>query len=49
MIAGQDDLQPLDTFETTVADASAAVEETAGEAADAAEEAAKSTRSKASS
>ena len=49
MIAGQDDLQPLDTFETTVADASAAVEETAGEAADAAESAAKSTRSKASS
>jgi hypothetical protein len=49
MIAGQDDLQPLDTFETTVADASAAVEETAGDAADAAENAAKSTRSKASS
>ena len=49
MIAGQDDLQPLDTFETTVADAAAAVEETAGEAAEAAESAAKSTRSKASS
>ena len=49
MIAGQDDLQPLDTFETTVADASAAVEETAGEAAEAAESAAKSTKSKASS
>jgi len=49
MIAGQDDLQPLDTFETTVADASAAVEETAGDAADAAENAAKSTRSKATS
>ena len=49
VIAGQDDLQPLDTFETTVADASAAVEETAGDAADAAENAAKSTRSKASS
>ena len=49
MIAGQDDLQPLDTFETTGADASAAVEETAGVAADAAENAAKSSRSKASS
>ena len=49
VIAGQDDLQPLDTFETTVADASAAVEETAGDAADAAENAAKSTRSKATS
>jgi hypothetical protein len=49
VIAGQDDLQPLDTFETTVADASAAVEETAGDVADAAEDAAKSTRSKASS
>jgi hypothetical protein len=49
VIAGQDDLQPLDTFETTVADASAAVEETASDAADAAEDAAKSTRSKASS
>ncbi len=49
MIAGQDDLQPLDTFEATVADASAAVEETAGEAAEAAESAAKSTKSKASS
>jgi hypothetical protein len=49
MIAGQDDLQPLDTFETTVADTAATVEETAGEAAEAAESAAKSTRSKASS
>ena len=49
LIAGSDDLQPLDTFETTVADASAAVEETAGDAADAAEDAAKSTRSKATS
>ena len=49
VIAGQDDLQPLDTFETTVADASAAAEETASDAADAAEDAAKSTRSKASS
>jgi hypothetical protein len=49
MIAGQDDLQPLDTFETTVADTAATAEETAGEAAEAAESAAKSTRSKASS
>ncbi len=49
MIAGQDDLQPLDTFETTVADTAATVEETAGDAAEAAESAAKSTRSKASS
>ena len=49
MIAGQDDLQPLDTFETTVADTAATVEETAGEAAEAAESTAKSTRSKASS
>jgi hypothetical protein len=49
MIAGQDDLQPLDTFESTVADTAATVEETAGEAAEAAESAAKSTRSKASS
>ena len=49
MIAGQDDLQPLDTFESTAADTAAAVEETAGEAAEAAESAAKSSRSKASS
>ena len=49
MIAGQDDLQPLDTFEATVADTAAAVEDTAGEAAEAAESAAKSARSKASS
>jgi hypothetical protein len=49
MIAGQDDLQPLDTFETTVADTAATVGETAGDAAEAVESAAKSTRSKASS
>jgi hypothetical protein len=49
VIAGQDDLQPLDAFETTVADTAATVEETAGEATEAAESAAKSTRSKASS
>jgi hypothetical protein len=49
VIAGQDDLQPLDAFETTVADTAATVEETAGEATEAGESAAKSTRSKASS
>jgi hypothetical protein len=49
VIAGQDDLQPLDAFETTVADTAATVEETAGEATEAADSAAKSTRSKASS
>ncbi len=56
MIAGQDDLQPLDTFETiaadageTVKDAAAEVAETADDAVEKVDEAAKSTRSKASS
>ena len=49
MIAGQDDLQPLDTFETAASDAGAALEETAADAADAAETAAKDTKAKATS
>jgi hypothetical protein len=49
MIAGQDDLQPLDTFETAASDAGAAVEETAADAADAVETAAKDTKAKATS
>jgi hypothetical protein len=56
MIAGQDDLQPLDTFETMAADAgdtiqdtAAAVAETADDAVEKADDAVKSTRSKASS
>ena len=56
MIAGQDDLQPLDTFETmaadagdTIQDAAAEVAETADDAVEKADEAVKSTRSKASS
>ena len=38
MIAGQDDLQPLDTFDTMAADAGATIEDAAGEAADEAAE-----------
>ncbi len=56
MIAGQDDLQPLDTFETmaadagdTIQDAAAEVAKTADDAVEKADEAVKSTRSKASS
>ena len=49
VIAGQDDLQPLDTFETTATDAAASVEESAAEAADTAESTAKETKAKASS
>jgi hypothetical protein len=45
LIAGQDDLQPLDTFETIAADTGEAVED----AADAATEAVKETKSKATS
>lgn len=49
VIAGQDDLQPLDTFETTATDAAASAGESAAEAADTAESAAKETKAKASS
>jgi hypothetical protein len=49
MIAGQDDLQPLDTFETTAADAAAGIEDAAGEAAETVDEVVKETKSKASS
>ena len=45
LIAGQDDLQPLDTFETVAADATAKAED----AAEAADKAAKESTSKASS
>jgi hypothetical protein len=38
MIAGQDDLQPLDTFDTMAADAGATIEDVAGEAAETAAE-----------
>ena len=38
MIAGQDDLQPLDTFDTMAADAGATIEDAAGEAAETAAE-----------
>ena len=49
MIAGQDDLQPLDTFETMSADAGATIEDAAGEAAETADKAVKEAKSKASS
>ena len=49
VIAGQDDLQPLDTFETTATDAAASAGESAAEAADTAESAAKETKAQASS
>jgi len=49
MIAGQDDLQPLDTFETMAADAGATIEDAAGEAAETADKAVKEAKSKASS
>ena len=49
MIAGQDDLQPLDTFETAATDVAAAVEESAEAASEKAESAAKETKTKASS
>ena len=49
MIAGEDDLQPLDTFETTAASASESVEETVAEAAESVETAAKEAKAKASS
>ena len=49
MIAGQDDLQPLDAFETTASDAAAGIEDAAGEAAETVDEVVKETKSKASS
>jgi hypothetical protein len=49
LIAGQDDLQPLDAFETASADVAATIDEAAGEAAEAAEGAAKTAKSKTSS
>ena len=49
VIAGQDDLQPLDTFETMAADAGATVDDAAGDAGEKAEEAVKEAKSKTSS
>ncbi len=49
MIAGQDDLQPLDTFETTASDAAAGIKDAAGEASETVDEVVKETKSKASS
>jgi hypothetical protein len=49
MIAGQDDLQPLDTFETMTADAGATIEDAAGEAAEKTDEVVKEAKSKTSS
>ena len=49
LIAGEDDLQPLDTFETTAASAAESMEETATEAAESVESAAKEAKAKASS
>jgi hypothetical protein len=49
MIAGQDDLQPLDAFETTASDAAAGIEDAAGEASETVDEVVKETKSKASS
>jgi hypothetical protein len=49
MIAGQDDLQPLDTFETMAADAGATIEDAAGEAAETTDEVVKQAKSKTSS
>jgi len=49
MIAGQDDLQPLDTFETTASDAAAGFEDAAGKASETVDEVVKETKSKASS
>jgi hypothetical protein len=49
MIAGQDDLQPLDTFGTTASDAAAAIDDAAGETAETVDEVVKETKSKASS
>ena len=49
MIAGQDDLQPLDAFETTASDAAAGIEDAAGEASETVDDVVKETKSKASS
>ena len=49
MIAGQDDLQPLDTFETMTADAGATIEDAAGEAAETTDKVVKEAKSKTSS
>jgi hypothetical protein len=49
MIAGQDDLQPLDTFETAASDAVDATADATADAASKVEEVAKETKSKASS
>jgi hypothetical protein len=48
LIAGSDDLQPLDTFETMTNDATAAASDAVDAAADAAEDAAKEVKAKAS-
>jgi hypothetical protein len=48
LIAGSDDLQPLDTFETMTNDATAAASDAADAAADTAEDAAKEVKAKAS-
>jgi hypothetical protein len=49
MIAGQDDLQPLDTFETMAPDAGATIEDVAAEAAETTDEVVKEAKSKTSS
>jgi hypothetical protein len=49
MIAGQDDLQPLESFETAASDAGGAIEDTATDAADAAEKTASQAKAKATS
>ena len=49
MIAGQDDLQPLDTFGTTASDSAAGIEDAAEEASEKVDEVVKETKSKASS
>jgi hypothetical protein len=49
LIAGQDDLQPLDTFEAPASDTAASFDETAAAADDTVESAAKETKPKSSS
>ena len=49
LVAGNDDLQPLDTFETTASDAAAGIKDAAGEASETVDEVVKETKSKASS
>jgi hypothetical protein len=48
LVAGNDDLQPLDTFETTAADAKAGAADSVADAAETTEEAASDVKAKAS-